>query len=653
MSGIGGIFYLNGEQARRGDAERMVSALRLYGPVKQAQRCYDSFALCWTQGGLFTPEDSHDAQPMMAEGRWPMVFSGFLYYREELAAKLDIDTARLARMADGALVLAAWQKWGEALTTHLYGSYAMIVCDLHERRLFAIRSDGEATPIFYHQSKDRLTLACAPKAIFALGDVPREIDETRIADSLILNNEDREASFYKDIRQVPLGHILIADAKDVRIKNHTNWDDIPEIRYANDDDYVQAANELFDRAVHSAMRSVRTPAVMLSSGFDSSAVVVQALKHLEGQAGADRMISFTSVPANGWDGRANGHRRSGDESGPVKDFAAMYPQLDVRLVNSQDLPIDHDLDKMLLLSETPPFGVNNFHWIINIHQLAAAEGRNVLMGGGSGNRTLSFDGRSLYAKMLRQGKWGRLLRELRMADNRDVRFLGLYKRAIMPNLPAGLVNKIAWLRRDMMHRGWTSFSAINPDYAGDMRVDERAAEKGWDTSYSGFSEPREMMRHMGQNGSRNMGQPVQQALMALTGVANRDPLGERKLVEYCMGLPGEQFLKDGVNRRLIKRMMAGKLPDAYFTAPRGRQSADWHLRMTRDLPRYRQEVERMADDAHMARRLDVPRLRALFDNWPDKTPRSAKDHPEAGLAIMGLGRAIATSRFINWVQGKN
>ena len=60
------------------------------------------------------------------------------------------------------------------------------------------------------------------------------------------------------------------------------------------------------------------------------------------------------------------------------------------------------------------------------------------------------------------------------------------------------------------------------------------------------------------------------------------------------------------------------------------------MRMTRDLPRYRQEIERMGDDADMAKRFDVPRLKALLDSWPDKTPLGTKDHPDATLAHIGL-----------------
>jgi asparagine synthase (glutamine-hydrolysing) len=654
MSGIGAIFHRDNSPVSSVSVERMTAALRLYGPVKQVHRVYDNFGLSWTRAGFFTPDDKYDQQPVSPGGRMPMVFSGLLQHREELAAKLGLTRDRFKSMADSALAHMAWLKWGRELSQHLYGDFSILLCDRERNQIFAIRSAGAATPIFYHESRSRLIFGSAPKAIFAIGDIPRELNEQRLADSMILNNQDVENSFYKDIKSVPLGHILEAGPDFLRLECHTDWSNTKEIRFARDEDYVEAANEIFDRSIASHMRAIRTPAAMLSSGLDSSSVVAAALEYLDKQKDkAEGIISFTSVPAPGWDGTALGQLRAGDESGPVRAFAAMYPQLDARFVDSANLPIDHDLEKMILLSETPPFGIKNLHWFINLQRLAMQEGRNVMLGGDSGNRTLSFSGQSIYAKLLRQGRWLKLWRELRGSDNRNKRFMGLYRRAIRPNLPGKMVQQIGSFTGSLGHAGWTRHSAVNPDYAGDMRLDDRAKEMGFDTSYSGFTEGRELMRHMGGNGTRELGQTTGYALEALTGVQRRDPLGDRKLVEFCMGIPEEQFMRNGEDRRLIKRMMASRLPPEILNAKRGRQAADWHMRMTRDLPRYKQEIERLADDPEMQARFDVPRLLGLLDNWPDKTPRSLKDHPDAGIAGLGLPRAIATSRFINWVKGKN
>ncbi|MGB7373951.1 asparagine synthase-related protein [Pontixanthobacter sp.] len=653
MSGIGAIYHQDGAPASKDSLNRMSAALSVYGSARQTARCYGAAGLCWGQAGHFAPEDSFDQQPVVA-GDYRLVFAGFLYHRSELAEKLAIPAQQEKSMADSALVMAAWLKWGMASMPHLYGEYAIIVWDERQQSLVAVRSETAAIPIYFHRKGNRVALACAPKGLFALGDISRELNEEKIADALTLNNADVKNSFYRHVHTLPLGHMLIASRTQFQLERFYHPDAVKEVRFARSRDYVEAAQELFTRSISSAMRSVRTPVTSLSAGLDSSAVTVEALSYLgRAEGAADPLISFTAVPARGWDGRALGHRRMGDESGPVRALAEKYPQLDARFVDSADLSIEHELDRLIFLAEAPPFAITNLHWLINIHALASSAGRSVLLNGQSGNRTLSFSGKALYAKLFSQGRWVKLWHELKRSDNRDSRYLhGLFSRAIKPNLSCVL--RARQVRGDhyMGRRGWANFSAIHPDYAEDMKVDDRAERLGWDSSYSGHCDPRAMMLAM-KGGTYDLAQTSQHAVRVMSGVTTRDPLGDRKISEFCLGLPDDQFLSDGQDRRLIRRMMADKLPHQVRNANRGRQAADWHMRMTRDLPAYRAEIARMADDPDMARRFDVPRLTRLINSWPECTPLSAKDHPDAAIAAFGMSRAIATSRFINWVSGKN
>ena len=186
----------------------------------------------------------------------------------------------------------------------------------------------------------------------------------------------------------------------------------------------------------------------------------------------------------------------------------------------------------------------------------------------SGNRTFSGSGRSRYAKLLQQGRLIKLFNELRHSDNRGVKYWGLYKRAIMPNLPRSAVKMIGRLRGDALHSGWRGFSAAHRDYIEDMRVTQRAEGSDWDDSYRGFSTVRDLMERMGNSGTRDIGQSLRYALQALTGVQSRDPLGDENIVDYCMAIPETQFLQGGQDRLLVKRMMAGRLPPEILNAHR-------------------------------------------------------------------------------------
>lgn len=653
MTAIAAIFDRKGHGLSRDTLQRVTNALKIYGAQSANTRIINSTGFCWTHQSGFFPQDHYERQPISA-GRWSAVFSGYILYRSALAAKLGVDSARLKTMADSALFLAAWQKWQEQAAEHIEGGYAAIISDNDNNHIIAIRSATDAPPLYYHETPDRVIIATMPKGLFAYGDVPRTLDERKIADAMVLNYEINPGCYYEGLTYLRSGNYTTFTSQTQRTHKFFDVRASPEIRFSKDQDYVDAANELLMDAVGECMAEGNIPAAHLSAGFDSSTVVLTMLDVLQQRGmAAQKVETYTHVPEPDWDGRAYGHLRLGDESGPVKALAAKYPQINTHFVDCANMPLGGDIEKLFLLAEMPPRGINNLHWGIEINHQIRANGKRLVLSGASGNATLSFDAKGLYAQWFRRGRWLKLWRELAADKRPELKFSGLYSRAISPNIPSSLARMIAGLRGNNVKTGWQGYSAIAPEYAEHMAVDQRARDAGWDTSYAGFHDPREMMYVMLERGGREESGPLRLAMQTLTGVKTMDPMGDPRIMRFCAGIPPEQFLKNGNQRYLITRMMKGRLPDEYFLPQRGRQTADWHLKMTRDLQTFRDKVARMKDDPDMAQRFDVARLEKVLDSWPDKTPLSSKDHPDYAIAMLGLGRATNMADFINWAEGKN
>ncbi|MEL7444628.1 MAG: asparagine synthase-related protein [Pseudomonadota bacterium] len=653
MGAIGAIFQRDGVADSGEIISRMASALRVHGPLRHQHRQIGPASMAWSMLSEFTPEDRHDRQPLISD-ELAFCFTGRLHFRKDIASKLGVEPKRAEALADGALAFRAWQKWGKEALDQLEGQFALLAYSESDQTLVAARSPYAAPPLVYHQRQNRFAVASMPSALFALHDIPKELDEQRIADSLVLNNQDTGTTFYVGIDALPSGHWIEASPHGVSVRRYYNFEAVEPLRLARDDDYVDAANALLRDAVEDSMHSETAPAFMVSSGLDSSSVAVTAIESAKrgSVSHTSPLLGFTSIPESGWDGRAYGKGRAGDESGPVRALMAKYPELQVEFIDSAGLPIDEDMDRLLRLSEAPPYGWNNNFWGVAIHRRSKELGRNVMIGGQSGNRTLSFSNRALFPSLLKSGRLKELHGHMR-GYRQDKSLLNRYLVfALRPLLPRQIMKSWSRFRGDMTGVGWRGFSAIDPDYAHDMNIEQRMEELGWDDSYTVRS-PREMMVKMTSGGTRELGAFAQQAHRTMHGIENRDPLGYKRLSEFCAAIPMDQFMHNGRDRWLIKRMMQGRLPEEIINAPRGRQAADWHLRMTRDLPRYRAEVERMADDPDLAKRFDVARLRRVMDTWPDKTPIGPDDHPDYSIAMLGLGRAIATSRFINIAKGKN
>jgi len=334
------------------DTERMTASLRIHGPRKQEKRRFDTMSASWTHGEDFTPQDRFERQPIVA-GSGAFLFSGRLDYRDDLARALGIEAARAMTMPDSALAHAAWQKWGRDALLRIEGTWAFIALDTQRQALFAARAPLAAPPLVYHDTPGLFAIASAPKGLFALPAIPREVDEQHVADTLILNFEDAEQTYFRGVKALRSGHWLEVRRDRVECRQYYDIASLEPVRFANDDDYVDALDALLHDAVETAMRADRTPATTVSAGLDSSTVSVYALEALERGVHDlnDPLLGFTHVPGKDWDGRSFGKTRLGDESGPVKALAAMYPQFDVTFVPSEGLSLDHRLDGRIRPSE--------------------------------------------------------------------------------------------------------------------------------------------------------------------------------------------------------------------------------------------------------------------------------------------------------------
>src|SRR6185369_14173202 len=61
----------------------------------------------------------------------------------------------------------------------------------------------------------------------------------------------------------------------------------------------------------------------------------------------------------------------------------------------------------------------------------------------------------------------------------------------------------------------------------------------------------------------------------------RDPTADVRLLEFCLAVPMEQFLRNGEKRALARSALADRLPQQVLEEPRrGLQVADWHEELT-------------------------------------------------------------------------
>jgi asparagine synthase (glutamine-hydrolysing) len=569
-----------------------------------------------------------------------VLFDGYIDNRAELRSTL---TGEL--LGDDDLYAAAYSVWGQDADLKVIGQFATIIFHPDERQVRLSRSPLFAPPLHIWNDTERLIVSSTPRSVFATGEIQQEIDEQKIADSLFLNYKEEERGWFKGVRRLPVGAHAIATRGDIRVSRYYDLHSLPETRLTSDEDYVEATNNLFEQATRAALSGFSKPAATLSGGYDSQAVTAYAARELKGRP----LLALTAVPETGWDRRID-KTRFGDESSHAEALAEMYPSIEIMPISADGLYFDHKLSAMFMLASAPPRNASNLHWMHDLWSRAKTSGCDVILTGQMGNATFSFAGDGALSSWLLNGEWSKLLREFKATRGRFAQLRSFTSQTIMPSLPKNLWITIQRLRHGPLQDPYTSWCPLNPTYAAEMRVEERGREMGFDSHYQPFRSTRAWRVAVLSNAVREFGD-IMQGFELIHGIPSRDPTAYRPLVEFCLGIPDDQYVRNGQRRWLARRMLKGKVPDMVLDEKRkGLQSADWHLRMGRQLGSIKEEVDRLAQDPSMAHRLNLSSLKKSLDEWPSETPLNTSLSMRLLLAV---SRGLTTARFIHYIEGKN
>ena len=511
--------------------------------------------------------------------------------RPALCDALGIPRAERAGYADGDLILRAWLRWREDCPDHLLGDYAFAVWDARRRVLFCARDPVGAKPFYYALAPECFVFAGAVEAVLAAPFVTGALDEATVAAWLTrIGLATTTRTFFKAVRKLPPGHALAVDCGSrlrARLQRHWRPERTPRAAPASDDEYAEEFLHLYALAVKARVPAAGTVGTHLSGGLDSSSVTVLAARELRRQGRAPP-LAFSYLPA----------------PGATPPGAARAPEYGlVHAVCAQErLQVFHRSpsagDMVAVLSRDGAFPGVHVHLNEDVVQRCAAEqGVRVLLSGWGGDEGVSFNGRGRDAHLLLSGRW----RELLSHRGRDAApfgfFAGVVLRLAHPNLPGRLRRLVRG--EEPLHRRWL----IDPAFARRTRSLPDPAPR--------FVGVRRTLLWLMQSGHLAERMEGWAAGGARHGIEYRYPLLDRRLLEFALGLPPEQFRRGRRSRRMMRHALARVLPPEV----RRHSSKEDPVRFTsmRDafagaLPVVRRMLEARTDPPSRARYIDMPRL---------------------------------------------
>lgn len=490
--------------------------------------------------------------------------------REDLIAALGVSDPDCP---DADLILLAYRAWGADCVRRLFGEFAFVLWDDGAQRLLAARDPMGERALYVAEAGRQLLLSNQIRALRGWPGVADALDEVTLAGMVArrgLFMREPERTFYAAIKQLPPGHFTLFGQGSQQ--KHCYWSitelaDQP-LSGRSLDSLREEFTALLGDAVAKRLRSAKPVGSQLSGGLDSTTVACLAAGQLRGRG--QTLHCFSHLTRD-----------------PIPDISATRTVRDEAYINAaaEQYPniIQHWAygDERDLLSDV----VEHFHytgvihpnhyqtWWDEISKQAQALGIGTMLTGGSGNMTASWNGIGAQPSPVRRAKLGirRMLETLR---------------------GAGDIN---------------SFGALRSDVATRLGLQDRA---------------REVTRHLQQQPragilSRGFSGLFRAYPIGRFDIELRDPLGDWRVVEFCLRAPVELFRRGDERRLLLRDTLRGIVPDLVLDRQsRQLQAADWIERTRSQRPLLMERLDRLARNDAVNSYLDLAPVRAQFDQLP-------------------------------------
>ncbi|HUI93297.1 MAG TPA: asparagine synthase (glutamine-hydrolyzing) [Chitinivibrionales bacterium] len=484
-------------------------------------------------------------QPMSDWGQnvW-LVFNGEIYNYIELRAELEKKGHKFHTSSDTEVLIYSYLEWGMDCLAKFNGMWSFVIYDKRKDLLFGSRDRFGVKPMYYYLKNGWFLFASEMKAIVQLPFVEKRINERAAFQYLVHQMNNPDECMFGGIEELKPSHAFTFDLASGEFKTwayyslETNdkWESFKEKRFEEINERVRG---LVFNAVRLRLRSDVAVGSCLSGGMDSSSIVCIVNDYLKKEAiGAvgDRQKVFTacypgdSIDESKWAQIVvDATKTTWHKTFP--DAASLLDDLD-DLVYYQDVP----------------FGSTSIYAQYRVMKIAKENGVKVLLDGQGGDEL--FTGYADYFAnfafdLIKHAEIKRLFLESRNLrytpiNNKVIAFFAYY--FIWKSLFAELKHHaMRYLGKDFIRSNkcrnpnseQTSFMSLNKMLAHTMN--HHLPELLW-------YEDRNSMRF---------------------SIESRTPFSDDiDLIDYTFSVPSIYKIHDGWNKFLLRKAVAGVVPDA-------------------------------------------------------------------------------------------
>jgi asparagine synthase (glutamine-hydrolysing) len=634
MSAIAGIYHQNHEPVSTENIHAMMGSLEQFpSDDVRVLKKENIFLGCHAQ--WITPESIGEVLPFYDnERRIAITADAIIDNRQYLFNSLGVRHALRKEMSDSELILLAYEKWEEDCPKYLVGDFAFVIWDERKRKIFAARDFSGSRTLYYYLNPECFAFSTVMAPLLSLPFIKREINEEWLAEFLVIQNMidavDVTNTVYKSIKQIPPAHSLTVKCGRIVIKRYCRVVCEEKLRLKNTDEYVDAFKEVFQESVNSKLRTFRKVGSHLSGGLDSGSVASFAAASLRNEN--KKLYTYSYIPEDNFVDWTPKYRMA-NETPQISATINHIGNVESEFLSFKGRSTLTEIDDWLDVMEMPYKFFENSFWVKGILEKGQEQGIGIMLNGARGNLGISW-GPALdyYAILLKKFKWVRLNKEVNQYSTN----LGVVDKKRIYSL----ISKKAFpLFKQLLDSSqpYNFPDVINKDFVTRHKVKEKLDSLGFELNNTkSIYEVRK--EHFEKNYVWNTTGTSNSKLSLRYSIWNRDPTNDLRVIKYCLSVPEEQYVQNGLDRSLIRNATKGFLPDQVRLNQqcRGIQGADWLHRMIPNWGNFVNEMDSMVKDPIMNEYFNGEKIKSLISQYRSEPSPDQAFNPELRILMRSL-----------------
>ncbi len=494
------------------------------------------------------------AQPMAdPTGTLHLTFNGEIYNYIELRDELKEKGEIFQTASDSDVLLRAYSVWGLDCLPKLRGMFAFLIWDERRRRLVAARDRFGIKPLYYFATPRGVAFASEIKQLLGLPGERRRMNIARIHDFLATGVSDHLAdTMFEGVSQVRAAESADDDSSGttpaLTIKR---WYPInTETVSIGEQAAAERFRALLSESVRLHLRADVPVGSCLSGGLDSSAIVCLMSEMLGSRTGGPRINTVSACYAE----------KEVDEK-PFMDAVVESAKTEPHFI----FPRAEDVfarASEITWHQDEPFGSTSIFAQWCVFEEARRAGVKVMLDGqGADEQLAGYHSAFHYylSGLVRQGRIAQVLRTI-WERNR------LHGTSIAEQLQTFVVPLLPPRVRAMLRRQRQAL--IQHDWLGSDLIREKGTPLGpleVGSQSVGLEEPDDVASlclTLTHSSNLQMLLHWEDRNSMAHSIEARVPLLDHQLLEYSLALGGDHKIGGGDTKRVLRRAMAGVLPES-------------------------------------------------------------------------------------------